>query len=416
MVDAVRGLGQIETAMAAAHEHAAGTTQGVQGVHLRGTFDAATLGRAMRLLHARYQALRCMLCPRGEGYCFLEAAPFEAVELLAGRLVPGEWQAAMARELERLVDPAQALWGASLLSDEAGGEHLLVLRYHHAIFDGDSFNPLLEELLGLCDAFQRGEAPAPQAPVPLGPAIDSFLKPAEAPEALAPPAPAIPHAVSAPLAQRRTAYHRIRLDAGALQALKMRCKDSGLELNSLLGACLAVAAHEAGLYAGVVDFKTAVSLRACLPQDSGLQRTLGCYLAVADTRIDATAGTLHEVAAAYQRVLLGAVMRHCMRLRSVPPAVLRAGMKAAVQGSHFGGFGLTNLGVLALRHAWPQFEVTDYLPLARRLAGNHAFALHAVEFRGDLLATWVYTEPLLDAGMVGRIADRFATALTQSNT
>ncbi len=416
MAEAVRGLGQIETAMAAAHAHAAGTTQGVQGVRLRGAFGAAALARAMRLLHARYQALRCVLRPQGDGYCFVDAAPFEAVELLAGRLVPGEWQAAMARELERLVDPAQALWGASLLSDEAGGEHLLVLRYHHAIFDGDSFNPLLEELLGLCDAFQRGEPPAPGAPVPLGPAIDSFLKPAEAPGALAPPAPPIAHSVSAPLAQRRTGHHRIRLDAGALQALKARCKDSGLELNSLLGACLAVSAHQAGLYDGAVDFKTAVSLRACLPEDSGLQRAPGCYLAVADTRIDATAGTLHEVATAYQRALLGAVMRCCMRLRAVPPAALRAGMQAAVQASHFGGFGLTNLGVLALRHAWPRFEVTDYLPLARRLAGNHAFALHAVEFRGELLATWVYTEPLLDAGMVARIADRFATALTQPDT
>ncbi|MES2938892.1 MAG: condensation domain-containing protein [Pseudomonadota bacterium] len=415
MAEAVRALGQIETAMAAAHEHAAGTTQGVQGVRLRGRFEADTLRRAMERLHARYQALRCTIRAQGDGYCFVEGVPFESVELLAGRLVPAEWHATMARELERLVDPAQALWGASLLSDDAGTEHLLVLRYHHAIFDGDSFNPLLEELLGLCDALTRGEAPVP-APVPLGPAIDSFLKPADPPGALAPPAPAIPHAVSAPLAQRRTGYHRIRLDAAALQALKARCKAAGLELNSLLGAGLAVASHEAGLYGGIVDFKTAVSLRACLPDDSGLQYAPGCYLAVADTRIDATSGGLHEVAAAYQRALFGAVMRRCMRLRSIPPATLRAGMQAAVQGDRFGGFGLTNLGVLALRHAWPAFEVTDYLPLARRLAGNHAFALHAVEFRGELLATWVYTEPLLDAGLVGRIADRFATALTQSTS
>lgn len=148
-----------------------------------------------------------------------------------------------------------------------------------------------------------------------------------------------------------------------------------------------------------------------MPVEAGLADAPGCYLGVADTHVDAGERPVTELAADFQRRLMGDVMRQCMRKASFDTEALRSGLAASLESGVFSGFGITNLGQVPLRCAWREFEVVDYLPLAKRVAGNHAFALHVAEFRCETSFHFVYTEPLMDARVMAAVADRFVSLL-----
>jgi hypothetical protein len=414
----LRPLGQIETMMALSHEIAHGTAQGVLALELKGRLEIDALREAIRALHAKYAALRCIIQVGSDGqYSFEESASLEAIEIGYANTLQGDGRDAVAVELGRVLDASRALWGVSLWSVSDASRHLLILRTHHAIFDGDSLHALVEELLGWCHHFLHGRAgdggPMVAGSVPLALPIDGYLQPAAPPKPSPSEAAAVlmPHAVFAPLGSRHTRYLRTGLGASDTLELKQRCRAGGLEPHAVLSALLVRVAHEVGFCVGPVDFKTAVSLRACVPQEAVSVMSPACYVAVAGTRLEAGTASLSELAAHYQRALFGAVMRQASRLGPMSVETVRAHLVSAVEATQFNGFGITNLGVLALRQVWPEFEVTDYLPLTRRVAGHHAFALHVLEFRQELSLIFVYTEPLMDRSVLGRIADVFVNRL-----
>ncbi|MFF2119417.1 non-ribosomal peptide synthase/polyketide synthase [Kitasatospora sp. NPDC058184] len=156
---------------------ATGGTGNHTGVALRlhGDLDREALGRALRRLTARHDALRTTVTAvdgRLEQHVAERAdLPLRTEDL--GALPAGERAEAadrlLAEELERPYDLARGPLSRALLVRLAADEHLLLLAQHHIVTDGWSVGVLTRELAALLRAEATGEpdglpAPALQYP------------------------------------------------------------------------------------------------------------------------------------------------------------------------------------------------------------------------------------------------------------
>ncbi|MGW3178997.1 non-ribosomal peptide synthase/polyketide synthase [Kitasatospora sp. NPDC001119] len=156
---------------------ATGGTGNHTGVALRlhGDLDGEALGRALRRLTARHDALRTTVTAvdgRLEQHVAERAdLPLRTEDL--GALPAGERAEAadrlLAEELERPYDLARGPLSRALLVRLAADEHLLLLAQHHIVTDGWSVGVLTRELAALLRAEATGEpdglpAPALQYP------------------------------------------------------------------------------------------------------------------------------------------------------------------------------------------------------------------------------------------------------------
>ncbi|RGD57175.1 amino acid adenylation domain-containing protein [Kitasatospora xanthocidica] len=156
---------------------ATGGTGNHTGVALRlhGGLDREALGRALRRLTARHDALRTTVTAvdgRLEQHVAERAdLPLRTEDL--GALPAGERAEAadrlLAEELERPYDLARGPLSRALLVRLAADEHLLLLAQHHIVTDGWSVGVLTRELAALLRAEATGEpdglpAPALQYP------------------------------------------------------------------------------------------------------------------------------------------------------------------------------------------------------------------------------------------------------------
>ena len=140
---------------------------------LRGELDLPALGRALTALAQRHGALRACFPADDNGRPQLVITPARPVEIPLNHC-----ESATEKELLRLAEAevhrpfelsAGPLWRAAVLRAGAR-DNLLVMTFHHIVFDGFSRNLFVEELGALYAAEVSGTA-APLPPAPSYPAI-----------------------------------------------------------------------------------------------------------------------------------------------------------------------------------------------------------------------------------------------------
>ncbi|HEV7588712.1 MAG TPA: amino acid adenylation domain-containing protein [Longimicrobium sp.] len=139
---------------------------------LRGTLDAAALGRALSAVADRHEALRTTFAER-QGEPVQVVAPAVPISLAVDDLTALDPAARLAEAERRAADEAARpfdLAAGPLLRARllrlAADDHVLLLTLHHAVCDAWSLTVVFRELSALYDA-ERSGIPAALAPLPL---------------------------------------------------------------------------------------------------------------------------------------------------------------------------------------------------------------------------------------------------------
>jgi hypothetical protein len=134
-------------------------------IDVTGPLDPNRLRRAVDVLARRHLLLRCAAILDDADELWLEdthAGPALDVLVAADPAAAAVAKADLARSALRLTD--RPAWRATLLTDQ-GSRHAVVLRFHHAIIDGESLADVLAELRR---CYQSGpeddRSPAPPPP------------------------------------------------------------------------------------------------------------------------------------------------------------------------------------------------------------------------------------------------------------
>jgi hypothetical protein len=342
---------------------------------------------------------------------FFSQDDFSAIPVRQASVASDEdWDRTLDDELHDVIDPARALWRLTCVTGLRDGQCGILVSYHHAIMDGAAVHGVLDDLLDTVDRLMSGEAVLLESEsMPKG--VDDYLLPASAgSRSGSRSGEPIDHVHAVPIEERRTRYLRTTIPSAQNLAFKARCSEDRIQPNSLISAALSLAMVQAGIARSPVPFKSAVSLRN-LPGCS--QTVMGCYLAVADTPLAIVEDeSLPELARRYERSLMDAVTRHCIRAGAFNVSAVRQYVQRVHGGNRFDAFGVTNLGEIDLQRGYRHFTVSDYIPLANRVAGNQALVLHVSEFRGALDLFFVYPEPAMSRNGIHLVQSMFESFLT----
>ncbi|MFI6478543.1 amino acid adenylation domain-containing protein [Nonomuraea sp. NPDC050663] len=124
--------------------------------HLRGPLDVEVLGKALAAVAARHEVLRWRVPDTG-GLPYVEVdPPGQAPFMVTAGELDEIVQAEAGHRFELATGP---LWRAVLVG-RGHDDHVLVLTFHHAVFDGWSQRPLLEDL---SRAYRDGPLETPPA-------------------------------------------------------------------------------------------------------------------------------------------------------------------------------------------------------------------------------------------------------------
>jgi amino acid adenylation domain-containing protein len=124
-------------------------------LQLAGTLDVASLTAAIRHVVDRHAVLRLVITERDGEVVARHRADAPVLEPMAAADVP---EAAVNSFIERPFDPATALIRTGLLA-RGPRDHVLVLVFHHIVFDGRSISVLLDELDRAYAAISAGKNP-----------------------------------------------------------------------------------------------------------------------------------------------------------------------------------------------------------------------------------------------------------------
>ncbi|MDH2430927.1 condensation domain-containing protein, partial [Sphaerisporangium sp. TRM90804] len=131
-------------------------------LRLRGELDVEALRAALGDVVARHEALRTVF-PEFEGAPYQRVLPVEEVgPLLAvgAPLAEEQVQAALDEAAGHRFDLAEQVPVWARLWPVAGGDHVLVVVFHHIVTDAWSFAPLSRDLMAAYEARLAGRAPA----------------------------------------------------------------------------------------------------------------------------------------------------------------------------------------------------------------------------------------------------------------
>jgi len=142
------------------------------GLRLKGQLCVPTLERTLTEIVGRHDSLRTSF-PLEQGWPIQRVSSPQRVDIPTidlGDVAPDEREATAARlaseEALCAFDLAQGPPVRTLLMRFGDDEHLLVLTFHHIVFDGWSTDVLLRELAAIYDAFTAG-APSPLSGLPV---------------------------------------------------------------------------------------------------------------------------------------------------------------------------------------------------------------------------------------------------------
>ncbi|BCG24566.1 pyoverdine synthetase D [Pseudomonas tohonis] len=126
-------------------------------LRLKGELDITALEQAFSDLIARHESLRTRFIQDGEQLWQVVDAP-QAARIQAEALAPEDLESAIAQEARRTFDLRQGPLLRVRVWRLAANEHVLLLTQHHIVSDAWSMRVMVDELLALYAAHQRGEA------------------------------------------------------------------------------------------------------------------------------------------------------------------------------------------------------------------------------------------------------------------
>ncbi|MFF3072028.1 amino acid adenylation domain-containing protein [Kitasatospora sp. NPDC057904] len=267
-----------------------------------GPLDVAALQHAVDAVVARHTALRTVFA-EPDGTPVQRVLPEAPVPVATEdvRALPDPAAAGLRlaqREAERPFDLVAGPLLRALAVRTGEQEHLLVLTFHHLVFDGWSFGPFFEELSAAYGAARAGEAPAlPPLRRRFGDAVraereqltpetvDGLLEWWRAYLAETPRVLELPADLPRPAVRGRSgAQARLLLDAGLSDGVRELGRAHGATLYmTVLSAFGVVLARQSGQERLLVG--SPVSTRR-----AGDHNALGCYLTTLPVRLDLSGG------------------------------------------------------------------------------------------------------------------------------
>lgn len=402
-----RTLGVVESAMAALHE-CAGSGQTTSALHFTGHVNVQRLENAAYCVAGRHPLLRAALVEDGDVLAFAVPRQSRCVEVRHVAIAEFEdWINCAQQEVNTPLDPVTGLWRITLI-EAPRRTYVLLLTCHHAAVDGSSLVTILSDLITSYESLASPSSSERGVSLHGGcvpPPLESMLYPRRGAYrqlscSAERPVHQVPHRCSAALEQRQSENQYQILEESQLADLFAVSQKYQLTLNSLIGGALLAAACQVGLGAHL-QISSAVSLRGRAPipiQD----RTVGCYINVAETVVDAT-GPLHAVARRYQQLLSARIPSSLYQSTETLLTAHRAKAAALANGAAFtGGLGFTNHGRIELPRTG-SIVPTAYYNVACRRIGNFAVALHAATFNLRLHLAYTYSVPLIDPDTVSDI-------------
>lgn len=409
-----RKLGHSESLMSVMHDLMGGTTQSSQLTTVEGAITYEAFRAATVLVLRKYSVLRCTIERQNDELCFVQHEDASRIPIAHVAACDGdEFIGHFLRETNTSLVPSKAICRFTLVDGAHPQVHGIIFVCHHAAIDNAGFIEVINDLLCYINAGLAGREVDVQ-PIGLPRAVDDFLLPPLPDQAETKVACfQTPHSSSAPLAERRTSFVAAALTADEHRVLSDACSVAHVKLNSVLSAALCMAAVNTGLAQDPVSFKTAVSLRDLRFVEKESTNTLGCYVAVADADLSTSDRSVMQVAAEYENKLVAYVLRVCSRKQEFVLANLSKGIAGLKHSKYFThGFGMTNLGKVEVGRRLVGLKVTDYDAMAKRVAGNHAFVLHVIDFQDRLKFLFVYTEPLINRDRLELLCSAFLTELS----
>ncbi len=302
--------------------------------------------------------------------------------------------------------------------------HDLILLSGHAISDALSTTHFLRDLVFGCGRLLSGET-LNWAPLPMLPAVeDQVPRPAPVPFEM----PAVeargrwPYYGYAELEQRKGLLLFRQFDADFCTALKQRCKQEGVTVNSALGTALMLAQWSATVSAPVALpylFMSAINLRhVCNPPIA--DEHYGSYVACVNTWHDlATEPDFWCLARDYGKALVDHIAI-AARNGYLPQNYVRDEIVQLIaddldRGREQHCFPespvLSNLGVLKFAESYGPLRLVDMYFGTRQMSGDCGVSLSVLTLHGRISCCYAAPVPLASRAQLSALADEVARRL-----
>lgn len=415
-----RFLGFIETAMHIQHQYAEGASCVGAIMQVSGNINANKIKNALIDLVKRHPLLRAKLIN-------LQNAPLIEIECDMPKAIPFKilkrtFDSFSAKFLEKILDKplfstsaesSNHLWEIFLAKNENNqeGPHELILKAHHAIFDGISIGIFMQDLLYAYNGEKIGDS----LPI-LPPAENMLLRQVNWTRFLFNHLLSLlwnelfgqkdmttyrKHECQSKFSDRKTKISFKKFNKAEVRVLIKICHDNGITLTALLTAALLKATREVCGGLAVETISTPLSVRSYFQKDIPNETTIGCYVAKQVIKLPIQDEmTIWEIAknyktklARYLPVTYPANFVPAMWKQKIIKREMLLHQDKFIQGVSVSNLGKTNFA----KH----FKLSDELKLmslnvcASMRAGVMAIQLFIVTSKSELNLCFAYAKPTL---------------------
>lgn len=415
LVATVRPLEGIEVAMAAMHQYQFGTTQATQCLYLSSDFTMEQISSSVRYLYSKFQFLRCSIIADEDSYYFQENVGLDDIEVLQYSVGHSQLDDLIYELCDRPLNQENSLWRIARI--ELEDINLIVMSVAHAIVDNEGMYTLAHEFLSCLDAIRCGNPLAlPENNIVSKP-INHYLKTKSDKPNVSFEFKKLEHKCVVARRERKTNSVLKQIDNASLDDIKSFANVAKIKMNSLLAASLCFASKNSPLDMSVIEFNTAISLRAVAQGEERNPPVLGCYIGVSSLPIDIHGcEDVVSLAKSYQKNLVNDIVKSRMEKLSVKRENVESfALRINESGEFIQGMGITNLGEVNIPENYSTFTIDNYFSIVNRTAGNLSVVLHCYEFRQKLYLNFVYANPLVEKTTIENLANSMVAILASLN-
>lgn len=411
----LRKLSGIEARMAIFHNNLNGSTQGTQVIGITSMLSIDILKSALYYLYQKYVPLQCNIQLIEGDLHFCHGVKFESIPFKVVEIEPNtDFESAIGYEVDQSLHQDVSLWKVTALVNTKTDRHKILITAHHAIIDANGMNVLAKSLFKIISTLLVGNEYHVDGICEFPKPVDDLLKEQKIYNDQS--VNIIPRQYDqyCSLDRRQTGWKALVINQHMLQAVLKRAEQDKLKIHSVISAAMCLAVSDSNLAAHPINFNTAVSLRFLQRADTEILNDLGCYMSIAKTFVDTCNESVSSLAKKYDRELLQKIMTLCIQKSHVDQAQLDIETKKLAHMDCFAhGVGITNLGVIDIPASYEGLEITDYMMLANRVAGNFSVVAHCYEFLGRQYINFVYPKPLLSDATVNKLCDAFSKRMEE---
>lgn len=416
-----RKLGYWESVLCLLHDRLMSTGTVVSMSQLMGRLDLARLQQALCILMQRHPLLRAILNAKEDGYHFELSANPSAIPLtLISRLDDKHWQRVVEQQLLESFEPNKVLWRVILLQsdDPLQLQNEVIFLIHHAIADGLSCVHLNAQCFKYYQHLAAGEDITIE-PLPLLDAVERMLDHTKLPphnSVDVKPVKLSPffYQQKAPLSERRTKNIYRSIASKELANFLSACRAKSRSVNSVLNAILLLTVAEMERDTLNLSLLTPLNLRPYCQPTVGVEH-FGCYITCVTTQHNSVAAEndVWQLAAAYSKQLLQQMAQLDQLATDLSQAALQKQSQllccddAETRTQYPAGFVVSNKGRIDVPMVYGELEWQQYYTTSSRRAGDIVVNLSLTTIQENMFLCFSYTEPLLSADWVERLAERF---------